>query len=102
MTPETTKIDANAKIKTTHYAYYDNGKVMSKTPYVNDKKHGIETWWRHVNGEKNSLIMWKDGKKQKADMVETCYVRGKEYEWTTRNEEMAVNTVKRKITSSRV
>ncbi len=59
MTPETTKIDANTKIKTT---YYDNGKVKSKITYANGKWHGAERWWWD-NGKKDSLIMWRMGKK---------------------------------------
>ncbi len=46
--------------------YHRNGKILSKTPYVNDKKHGLETkWWE--GGKKNHEIMWKYGKKHGAE-----------------------------------
>ncbi len=69
---------------------FENGVPANQGMWVNDKRQGVTTYWFNI------------GKKQKADVVETCYVRGKEYEWTTRNEEMAVNTVKQKIISTRV
>ncbi len=25
--------------------YCSNGNISHKIPYVNDKKHGVETWW---------------------------------------------------------
>ncbi len=58
MTPEIIKIDTNTKIKITRY---DNGEVMSKTAYVNDKKHGLDSEWL-VGGQKRWEGPWKDGK----------------------------------------
>ncbi len=58
MTSEIIKIDATTKIKTTHY---DNGGVESKTPYVSDKRHGLETGWDE-DGRKWWTTPWKDGK----------------------------------------
>ncbi len=75
------------KIKTTHY---DNGGVESKTPYVSDKQHGLQTgwdddgtkWWTalwkdgekhgletrwYKNESKSSITMWRDGKKHGVD-----------------------------------
>ncbi len=41
--------------------YYDNGELMSKAPYVSDKKHGIQTAW-YESGEKWWEQMRKEGK----------------------------------------
>ncbi len=65
---------------------HPNGEIETATPYVNGKKHGVETWWeedgtkereetwrngrRHgmetewyENGRKRQDTMWKDGEK---------------------------------------
>ncbi len=60
MTSEIIKIDATTKIKTTHYY---NGKVECKTPYVSDKRHGMEIGWRDDDGTKWWTTPRKDGEK---------------------------------------
>ncbi len=35
---------------------------MSKTPFVNGKTHGVETWW-YESGHKRHEEMWIEGKK---------------------------------------
>ncbi len=83
MSNKALKTQLKSTVKT---KYHPNGQVMSKTPYVNGKKHGIETVWyedgskeweitwvegkrhgldmgRHENGDKEWLITWVDGKK---------------------------------------
>ncbi len=65
MTPDSAKINNGTKIKTTHY---DNGKVQSKTPYVNGKKHGLETeWWE--SGQKHWERMLRKNKKHGVNTV---------------------------------
>ncbi len=69
MTPEIIKIDTNTKIKITRY---DNGEVISKTAYVNDKnhewqKHGMDIRW-YGDGGKILEIMRRDGKEHGVDM----------------------------------
>ncbi len=39
---------------------YSNGEMKSKTPYVDGKKHGVDTGW-HENGRKSYEKMWRDG-----------------------------------------
>ncbi len=58
MTPDSAKINNGTKIKTTHY---DNGKVQSKTHYMDGKEHGVDTWWDE-DGKKQWETMWRDGK----------------------------------------
>ncbi len=60
MNPDPTKINSTKKIKTT---YYNNGDVMSKIPYVNGKKHGMERMWWYSRGGKWSETVWRNGKK---------------------------------------
>ncbi len=45
--------------------YHPNGEIMSKTPYVNGKKHGKETGWRE-DGKKEWGKMWKGDKQHGA------------------------------------
>ncbi len=40
---------------------HSNGMVISKIPYMNDKKHGLEIWW-YEDGTKWTEAMWKAGK----------------------------------------
>ncbi len=47
------------KVNITHHS---NGKVKSKTYYVNDKRHGAQIGW-YENGVKWREQMWRDGKK---------------------------------------
>ncbi len=58
MTPGIIKIVATTKIKTTRY---DNGEVMSKTPYARGKKHGLRIEW-YDSGKKGREEMWKEDK----------------------------------------
>ncbi len=59
MPKESTKVNADTKIKITRY---DSGEVEYKTPYVNGKKHGVETMWDE-SGQKLWEIMWVDDKR---------------------------------------
>ncbi len=59
MRKEITKINASTVIKVTRY---ENGKVESKTSYVNGVKHGLEEWW-YRGGSKWREINWKNNKK---------------------------------------
>ncbi len=43
--------------------HHSDGKVKSKTPYVNDKEHGLETRWR-TDSSKWYEKMWIEGKQQ--------------------------------------
>ncbi len=47
------------RVKTTRH---ENGKVKSKIPYVNGKKHGVETEW-FTDGSKWFERMWVSGKR---------------------------------------
>ncbi len=57
-TNKTLKTQPKSTVKT---KYHLNGQVMSKTSYVNGKRHGIETEWRE-SGSKHWDITWVDGK----------------------------------------
>ncbi len=59
MPPEVIKINNDTRTEITRYP---NGAPECKTPYVNDKAHGVEIWWWN-NGQKSSEIMRKDGKR---------------------------------------
>ncbi len=48
--------------------YYSNGMVISKTPFINDKRHGRTTWYQ-VGGEKAMEVSWKEGKKHGVETV---------------------------------
>ncbi len=39
---------------------YSSGEIESKTPYVEDEKHGAETWW-YAGGTKERGMIWRDG-----------------------------------------
>ncbi len=53
MTQEIIKINNNTHVDIKRYL---NGKVASKTPYVNGKEHGTATGW-HRNGSKMTQAM---------------------------------------------
>ncbi len=72
------------KVKTTRH---ENGKVKSKIPYVNGKKHGAQTEWWH-NGQVQRRETRRDGAKHGADRwwfidgnkwTETIHVNGKKH-----------------------
>ncbi len=49
----------STEIKVTRYT---NGRISSKTPYVNGKKHGVDSRW-FKNGKKEIERMWKEDKR---------------------------------------
>ncbi len=58
MSTEAIKINVVTQIKITRHK---NGKMESKTSYVNGKNHGIETGW-YDDGTKRWREMWRRGK----------------------------------------
>ncbi len=58
MTSKIIKINDDTKIEITRH---ENEGVLSETPYVNGKKHGMRLWWDE-NGQKYREEMWIDGK----------------------------------------
>lgn len=41
--------------------YWDNGNMMSRENYINDKRDGICTWWDE-NGKIDKQVMYNNGR----------------------------------------
>ncbi len=85
MSSERTKVQKSNRVEMN---YYSNGIILSKTPFINDKKHGVESWW--WDGRKQWEIMWRDGKQHGVETdwfengqknYETYYFLGKKSAW---------------------
>ncbi len=63
--------------------YHSNGKIASKSAYVNDIWHGVEIDWDE-NGQKRVERTWKEGKIHGVDRL-WCENGQKNYETTLRN-----------------
>ncbi len=91
----------NPPVKTIVSAkYHPGGEIMSEVPYVDGKKHGVETGWhdKHANGNKFQETIWvnnkrhgvttrwhRDGSKRWQGMWVGGKQRGMETSWWNKN-----------------